>query len=157
VAEDDEEYPQGWLPGSWLGRLLCKDCGQPFLYHFNFDLLAELSECPLFGELPPVPEPALWWAQSREQRGRHAAPLPAPEERRRIRLAAGMDLDAMTWAVAEEFVAMTGETEYFEINPDTVGRWERPAGYDSTGRRLSSGCEPWGERQRRIPEYWIVG
>jgi DNA-binding XRE family transcriptional regulator len=135
--------PEGWTPGSWLGRSTCRSCVRGWLDHDRnsptFDRSAhsfgdwlDQIGIPDIGEVSlgsaettsDAAEDAGWWTlmrfQTWEREGRHNAPLPPPSERKRIREAAG-------WTQADV-------GDHLAVNRHAVKMYERRAGHDpSTG------------------------
>ncbi|MFO7549553.1 MAG: hypothetical protein R6X29_11900 [Acidimicrobiia bacterium] len=129
---EDQDWPEGWEPGSWVGRLRCEACDRSLWYH--------LEELPSYvghqrvGDPPPVPSLVFIRGVERERRGEYAAPLPPPGKRRRIREAAGLDLEEVASMVWEEYQVLPDNTKKYEVVADTVSRWEKAAGYDANGK-----------------------
>jgi DNA-binding transcriptional regulator YiaG len=148
-----QDVPEGWVPGSWLGRSICRTCGRRWLDHDRnsptFDRSAhsfgawvdQIGILDIDDAAPNViettadtAEAAGWFTlmrfQTWEQEGEYGAPLPPPSERKRIRAAGG-------WTQHEV-------GEHLHVNRHTVKMWERRAGYNpSTGLRYP-GREPRG-------------
>lgn len=106
------DVPEGWVPGSWLGRSICRTCGKRWLDHdrnsprldrsaHSFgDWLGQIGILDIDDAPPDVTETtantaegAGWFTlmrlQSWEQQGEYEASLPPPSEQKRIREAAG--------------------------------------------------------------------
>jgi DNA-binding XRE family transcriptional regulator len=129
----DVRNPQAdWLPRSHRVDLPCTRCGVGRVRHDD----NELGHPWRNGDLDPSTLASLPRIRARERRGAYAIPLPRPEERRRIRLAAGFTQQDLAEAIGTSRTA--------------VARFERTAGYID-GLRLP-GREPSGDTRRRYAE-----